>query len=300
MSDNAKNTAQLKLVQKDTIDIVAKKVREFQERGELNFPANYSPENAMKSAWLELQSTVDRNKRPALEVCTKNSIANTLFNMIVQGLNPAKKQCYFIVYGDSLTLHRSYFGALHLAKTMDESIEEITADVVYEGDEFEFEKKRGKTIISKHIQRLENIDKNKIKAAYCSIFKANGYEDTTVMTFDQIKDAWKQSQTSPVNENGGVKSSSVHGKFTADMAKKTVINRACKVVINSSNDRSLIIKSYTESEAAISEAQAQEEIAANANTIVVDGDTGEVVSAPDDLPQGSDATPNAPAGDDLP
>ena len=39
----------LSLIQKDTVDIVAKRVREFQERGELHFPANYSPENAMKS-----------------------------------------------------------------------------------------------------------------------------------------------------------------------------------------------------------------------------------------------------------
>ena len=30
------------LVKKDTVDIVAAKVREFQERGELHFPTNYS------------------------------------------------------------------------------------------------------------------------------------------------------------------------------------------------------------------------------------------------------------------
>ena len=73
----------LALLKKDTVDIVAARVRQFQESGELNLPANYSPENAMKSAWLTLQSTTDRNNRPALEVCTKDSIANSLLDMLV-------------------------------------------------------------------------------------------------------------------------------------------------------------------------------------------------------------------------
>src|SRR5690625_4382272 len=74
----SKNQNQLALVKKDTVDVVAERVRQFQERGEIHFPANYSPENAMKSAWLILQNTQDRNKKPALEVCTKDSIANSL------------------------------------------------------------------------------------------------------------------------------------------------------------------------------------------------------------------------------
>ena len=122
------------IVKADTVDVVAAKVRKFQENGELHFPANYSPENAMKSAWLCIQETKDRNSRPALEVCTKSSIANALLNMVVQGLNPAKKQCYFIVYGNQLTLQRSYFGAIHIAKTVDPSIEDVTAHVVYEDE----------------------------------------------------------------------------------------------------------------------------------------------------------------------
>jgi len=103
---------QLALVKKDTVDIVAAKVREFQERGELDLPPNYSPENAMKSAWLILQNTFDKNKKPVLHACTKDSIANSLLDMIVQGLNPAKKQCYFIAYGNQLVCQRSYFGTM--------------------------------------------------------------------------------------------------------------------------------------------------------------------------------------------
>ena len=91
-------------VRKETIDIVTARVREFQNKGELYFPSNYVPENALKSAWLTIQETEDKNRKPALEVCTKESIANALLSMVIQGLNPDKKQCYFIVYGNKLQL----------------------------------------------------------------------------------------------------------------------------------------------------------------------------------------------------
>jgi recombination protein RecT len=110
------NQNQLAMVKKDTVDIVAAKVKQFQENGELHFPANYSPENAMKSAWLILQTIKDRNQKPALEVCTRDSVANALLDMVVQGLNPAKKQCYFIVYGNQLVCQRSYFGTMAVTK----------------------------------------------------------------------------------------------------------------------------------------------------------------------------------------
>src|SRR5690606_24667209 len=107
----------LALVKKDTVDVVAEKVRQFQERGEIHFPTNYSPENALKSAWLVLQETKDKNGKPVLQSCTKNSIANALLNMVVQGLTPAKQQGYFIAYGQQLVFQRSYFGTMAVTKS---------------------------------------------------------------------------------------------------------------------------------------------------------------------------------------
>ena len=108
----------LALIKKDTVDVVAAKIRQFQERGELQLPPNYSAENAMKAAWLELQEVKDKEDRPALSVCTRDSIANALLRMAVQGLNPAKNQCYFVAYGKKLVLMRSYFGSMHVAKSI--------------------------------------------------------------------------------------------------------------------------------------------------------------------------------------
>ena len=294
MATTQKKSANTSLVQKDTVDIVANKVRQFQERGELHFPDNYSPENAMKAAWLAIQEAVDKDKRPAIDVCTRTSIANALLKMVVQGLNPAKNQCYFIVYGDKLILQRSYFGAMHIAKTVNPDITDIIADVVYEGDTFVYSKIRGKTIITEHKQTLENIDKQKIKAAYCSIFFKDGREETTIMTMQEIVQSWRQSRQYPVDDKGNLKADSVHAKFTGEMAKKTVINRACKTIINASDDSNLLIVAYKSTEADIAEAEAQEEIAENANKtpLLVDTHTGEVT----DEQQGSPA----PAEDDLP
>lgn len=294
-----KTNAGLAMVKKDTVDIVANKVREFQERGELHFPANYSPENAMKAAWLTIQETTDRNDKPALSVCTKDSVANALLNMVVQGLNPAKKQCYFIVYGNRLVLQRSYFGTMYLAKMVDPEIEEIIADVVYKGDEFEYGKKRGRTVVLNHAQKLENVDKKNIIAAYCSVFYRNGTESTTIMTMDEIKQAWRQSQMKPINDNGTIKAGSTHDKFTAEMAKKTVTNKACKTIINSSNDSTLLIKAYRETDDAVQEAAVEAEIAENANMIEIDVDTetGEVMS---DIEDYVDDEPEQVDVDDLP
>lgn len=258
---------QLALVKKDTVDVVAQKIREFQQRGEIHFPADYSPENAMKAAWLTLQSTVDRNGKPALQVCTRDSIANALLDMVVQGLNPSKKQCYFVVYGNKLVCMRSYFGSMAVVKrVLPES--EIYYGVVYEGDEFEYSIERGRKRILKHVQKIENVRPDKIVAAYCVIEPGgNRPPYTEIMTIDQIKQAWKQGQTYKENGEG------VHQKFSDQMAVKTVINRACKYVINSSSDNYLLLHHFNRTDEMTAEQEVADEIAANANKEVIDIET---------------------------
>lgn len=260
----------LALIKKDTVDVVAAKIRQFQERGELQLPPNYSAENAMKAAWLELQEVKDKEDRPALSVCTRDSIANALLRMAVQGLNPAKNQCYFVAYGKKLVLMRSYFGSMHVAKSVNPDIEDIFGEVVYKGDEFEFEKRRGKTVISKHKQKLENMKKENIIASYATILYKDGREESVIMTIDEIKQAWKQSATHPVDASGKIKAGSTHDKFTAEMCKKTVINRACKPIINSSDDSNLVVRMAKETDAEFAEAEVAQEIEENANTETID------------------------------
>lgn len=262
---------ELAIIKKDIVDVISKKVGEFTTRGELHLPADYSPENAMKSAWLILQSAVDRDKKPVLEACTKDSIANSLLDMVVQGLNPAKKQGYFIAYGKQLVFQRSYFGTVAVAKRVDENIQDVIGEVVYEGDVFKYKIVRGKKEVTEHEQSLDNVCGKKIKAAYAMIIDWNGeITKTEIMTIDQIKQAWKQSQTHPVDEKGNVKTGSTHDKFAADMCIKTVINKICKPIINSSSDSHLFKQSVNRSSEVIAEAEVSQEIAENANGEIID------------------------------
>ena len=250
---------------KTIVDQVQNSITKLEREGQIHLPSSYSAPNALKAAWLTIQETKSRDGKPALAVCKPSSISYALLDMVIQGLNPAKKQCYFIVYGDKLTMMRSYFGAMAVAKEV-AGAQDIWAQVVYKGDEFLYSIKRGKKSVEKHIQKIENVDDKNIAAAYCIIELDGGREHTEIMTVDQIKKAWSQGQT--YKGDGGT---SPHNKFGEEMAKRTVINRACKALINSSNDVSLLFKKhFNEAEEAMAEAQMDEEIRENANKDYID------------------------------
>lgn len=251
---------QLALVKRNTVDVVAEKIRAFQEAGEIHFPANYSPENALKAAWLILQSTVDRNNKPVLETCTKDSIANALLDMVVQGLNPLKNQGYFVAFGNQLKFMRSYFGTMAVTKRVT-GAKDIYAQVVYEGDEFEYEINNGKKKVVKHVQKLENVNNKNIIGAYCTIDFGDGRTYTEIMSMDEIRAAWNMSRS---------KDGKVHNEFPQEMAKRTVINRTCKMYLNTSDDSGLIMHHFYRSDDSIEEAQIQQEIEQNANSEVID------------------------------
>lgn len=277
----------LAIIKRDTIDVVATRVRQFQEAGEIHFPANYSPENSMKSAWLILQKVQDKNKRPALEVCTKASIANSLLDMVVQGLNPAKKQGYFIVYGKELVFQRSYFGTMAVTKQLAGAID-IVAQIVYEGDQFDYAIEDGRKVILQHTQSIQSVNPEKIAAAYCQIFFADKPTFVDVMTIDQIKKAWSKSQMKPITDSGNVKAGSTHAEFAADMAMKTVVNHACKYYLNTSDDSGLVMEHFTGSDERAAQAALESEIEQNANQEIIDIEPAAIDAAEEAMPDGVD------------
>lgn len=209
---------------------VLTRIEEFQKTGGMVLPKDYSVENHMKSAWLILQATTDRSGQQALAVCTKESIANALLDMVLQGLSVSKKQGYFIVYGNKMEFQRSYFGTIALAKRTGGIKTEPVANVIYEGDEFVYsiDPNTARISIVKHEQKIENIDNTKIKGAYALVTLADGTTQVTIMSMAQIRAAWGQGATKG--------NSPAHKNFAEEMAKKTVIGRACKAIINSSDD----------------------------------------------------------------
>ena len=260
--------------ERNITDNVLNKIHQFQSNGQIYFPDNYSPENALKSAWLKLQEVKDKDNKLALETCTQASIANALLNMVIQGLNPMKNQCYFIPYGKQLTLMRSYFGSIAVAKQFGE-IKDITAEVIYEGDKVETEIKRGKTIIISHSRSFENINKAKINGAYATILYNDNTEESLIMTMEQIRTSWKKSKLNPDGKD------STHSQFTEDMSKRTVINKICKYYINTKDDSNLnmIKQAFETSDEEMKEAEVAYEIEENANKELIDIDDTNVSSA---------------------
>lgn len=280
-------------------DQVLEKVNRFTEDGGLVLPKNYSVSNNLKSAWLILQDTQDRSDNPVLKVCTKASIANALFDMVLQGMSVSKNQGYFIPYGDKLEFQRSYFGTVALAKRVRGGITtEPVANVIYEGDEFVYtiDPNSGLIKVIKHDQKLENIDDTKIKAAYAIATYADGKTQTTIMTIDQIRKAWNQGATKG--------QSPAHKNFPAEMCKKTVIGRACKMVINSSDDAWLYDGKKDEDDVDVAQRQRDAEVAGRSANKLEDAEYEEIstgaAGTAEPQPKQPTTAPSAPANDDDP
>jgi recombination protein RecT len=226
-------TTQPAVAEKEITTQVLQKVQAFEKSGELRIPKDYSPENALKGAMLVLTELKTKDGSNALQYCSKTSIAQALLKMVVEGLSVLKKQGYFIPYDKELTWIRSYQGSIALAKRVAE-VKEVNAVVVYQNDLFEYgiDVKTGRQVIYKHDQKIGNISNDKIIAAYAIVIYKDGSTDATIMSMDEIRAAWNQ---------GAPKGNSpAHKNFTQEMAKKTVINRACKTPINSSTDVILV------------------------------------------------------------
>jgi len=250
------------------VERIENKVVGYQQGGQLDLPPDYSVSNALRSAYLLLQEVKDKNKKPALKVCTNASVYNSLLQMAVMGLNPAKKQCYFVVYGNQLTLMRSYFGAAALARRVRPEIKEVVAQAIYADDEFSFEIENGQRRVTKHTQTLAGMQKDKIVGAYAVALNDSGEVlETDIMTMEEIKAGWKMSKMYPIKDDGSIKTGSTHDKFTADMVKKTVISRLCKPIINSSSDASILGEAVQQNAIEMAKGQLIEEVAEEANKI---------------------------------
>ena len=259
-------------------DAVLTRVKEMQSVGDIAFPKNYNYSNALKSAQLILAETVDRNKVPVLQSCSKESVCNALLDMVIQGLSPAKKQCYFVPFNGKLQLMKSYLGNIAATKRL-KDVKDVFANVIYEGDIFEYKLNlnTGLIEIEKHEQKFENIGK-KILGAYAVVVRENQNNYVEVMNIEQIKNAW--------NQGAAKGNSQAHKNFAEEMSKKTVINRACKRFVNTSDDSDTLIESinrtneYKEEDIIeTTKNEVEEEIKENANTETLGLEDTEVVEA---------------------
>lgn len=211
---------------------VAEKVQSMVENNQINIPENYSIVNAVQAAYFKLTEVDFKKKTSLIESATKESVAFSLQDMAIQALSVAKNQGYFIVYGDKMQFVRSYHGTQAVLKRMN-GVKDIWANVIWKGEEFEvFYNDRGQLAFKSHQVDWKAATGNKddIEGAYCIIEREDGVQFLTVMTMAEIQTSWSQSSMA-----------AVQNKYPQEMAKRTVINRAAKAFINTSDDSDLFI-----------------------------------------------------------
>lgn len=260
-----------------------------EEKKGLKFPANYSLTNAMNSAYLMLKEAETKDNQPLLSVCTQESVVLSLTQMATQGLNPVKKQCYFVAYGNKCRLVPSYFGTLAILNRVTNLKRQPIANVVRQGDVFEYGYNEDmEQVIYKHETKIDNLD-SPILAAY-AIIVTDKEKVIEIMSRQQLENAWGQGQSWKAAKKGGYESAT-HSKFSEEMAKKTVLNRASKRLINATDDSSIMgdqaIEAFNETSENDAgdqvEASVQYQIETNANTeefVEPEVVSGEVVETP--------------------
>lgn len=247
------------IMEKNLADNVQNRVLELTNKGRLNLPKNYSVGNALSSAWLIIQDLKDENNKPALEVCTKESIANALLEMAILGLNPVKKQGYFIVYGNRLGWFTSYFGKCASIKRLKGIETEPIGTIIYEGDNVEIGyNELGEEIVLSHKTTWENKLKNNRVGAYATVI-ANGIKRSALMTKTEIKESWLKNP-SPSNKRD-------HVDFEGEFMKRTVINRLVKMILQTSNDDDLLAETMIKNEDEMYDAIQQDYIETTANEV---------------------------------
>lgn len=192
-------------------------------------PEGYDYATELQTALLKIALNVkDKNGKPALTVCTSQSIYHALREMCILGLSMSIDQVYPIIYEDKLSIQTSYFGEVVAFNRIFPDLE-VRANVLHEGDEYELEYDDALAfqIVRKVRTRIENLDKP-IVAAYAIISNKSTKEIVggDLMTWREIETSWGQSRS--VNKN-------IHKKFPTEMAKRTVLKRAVKKFVKTAD-----------------------------------------------------------------
>ena len=258
--------------EKNITDGVLNRVNAMTDKKELVLPKNYSPENALKFAYLEL-------KQNNLLNTNKDALAAALLNMCVQGLSPQKKQCYFINYGGSVQLMRSYHGDRAVA-ILAGLAKDIQAYVIYEGDEVNLTYSEDTNyLVVEHKTNFANWN-NKIIGAYAVAILPDGSKRYDLMTADRIRKSWNMSSNKSNNK--------LQNDFGTEACQRTVTRHLVKTLFNQSNDESLLVNNVIENDyTAPSDEPESEEIKYDENQVIEtqENETGTITPVVEEQPK---------------
>jgi|LGOV01.1.fsa_nt_gb recombination protein RecT len=247
------------IVPKNITDKVMNSLEISMKDDRLHLPKNFSLPNAMKSAYLKLQETVDKTGQPVLKSCTETSIVNSLLFTALSGLTCSKDQIYYIAYRNVLKPMVSVFGNIAISQRMSSVEGPPIAKMIYKGDKVDIgENELGEEVITKHERTWDSRMTNEITAAYATI-QVSGIVRSAIMTMPEILESWSKSKTDKE-----------HKLHRSEFVKRTIINRLLKPIIKSSDDSDLAFSAGS-SDGSFDK------------TNVVDDDTGEVDMTPKEI-----------------
>lgn len=176
-------------------------------------PNNVEPTRLMRMALMSISKT------PALRNCKPDSLLLSVCDAAALGLTcgGGTQEAYLVPYKDTATLIIGYRGMIKLARQSGE-IASITAECVYQGDEFDYE--LGLELKLSHKPHDET-DDDKITHVYAIARFTNGFSQLIVMTRKQVEKIRQRSRAS---------GSGPWQTDYAEMCKKTAIRRLCKLL----------------------------------------------------------------------
>jgi recombination protein RecT len=180
----------------------------FRQQVALVLPKHLTPERFTRLALSAV------NRTPKLLTCTPESVLQAMMTCSQLGIEPDGRRAHLIPYGNQCQLIIDYKGLAELIRRSGE-VSTLHADVVYEGDEFDYSFGTGGQL--KHKPGLGQ--RGKALAAYSYVILKDGSEDYDVMSFGEIEAVRKKSRASG---NGP------WVDFWGEMAKKTVFRRHSK------------------------------------------------------------------------
>jgi len=159
----------------------------------------------------------------ALLKCDHDSVKNSIINVAQVGLtlNPALKLAYLVPRKGKCTLDISYIGMIEIAINSG-IVKNITADVICENDDFDYQK--GTNPYIKHKPALST--RGEIIGAYAIAFLIGGGTHFEIMGKDEVLKAKQTSQTDMVWK-----------AWESEMWKKTVIRRLFKYLKKGLNEK---------------------------------------------------------------
>lgn len=198
----------------NALTVIQEKLDSFIDEKIEGMPQGFNKTRFMQNCMAVLIET------KGIENCNPMSVVRTLIKGAFLGLDFFNRECYAIVYGNSVQFQTDYKGEIKLAKKYATNpIKDIFAKVVREGDEFSEEIVAGQQSVS---FKPKPFNDGKIIGAFAVVLYQDGSMMYDTMSTEEIETTRMTYSKQPKGKTWE--------KSTGEMYKKTVLRRLLKYI----------------------------------------------------------------------